>query len=74
LVIDVVALLTNAPGGTGQCSEKNNHLYLSPMWRWLARITTGVSLGLFAAIMLFLIAIVVIGVLAFLWIILWTDV
>jgi hypothetical protein len=47
--------------------------YLAPMWLWLARITTGVSLGLFAALMLFLIAIVVIGVLAFLWIILWTD-
>ncbi len=43
------------------------------MWRWLARITTGLALGSFGAVLLFLAAIVVFGVLAFVWIMLWGD-
>lgn len=43
------------------------------MWRWLARITTGLAIGSFEAVLLCLAAIVVFGVLAFVWIMLWGD-
>lgn len=44
------------------------------MWRWLARIFAGLALGTFGTLLLLLVSLAVIGVLAFLWIIVWSDV
>jgi len=54
-------------------SDSHTHDYLSFMWRWLSKITTGLSLGLFLIIMLFLLGLVVVGILTFIWLVLWTD-
>jgi hypothetical protein len=41
------------------------------MWRWLARIATTLAAGSFIGVMAFLVGIAVVGVLAFIWIVLW---